>query len=71
MERQFTALIRRDKDEYVSRCLEIDVECHAKTWEEAKECLKKAVEGYVKTAPPEKLDNVGNDFFMYRFVVES
>ena len=71
MEHQFTALIRRDKDGYVSRCLEIDVECHAKTWEEAKASLKKAVETYLKTTPTEKLDRIGNDFFMYRFVVES
>lgn len=71
MERQFTAIIRRDEGEYVSRCLEIDVECHARTWEEAKECLKKAVEGYVKTTSAERLAGIGNDFFMYRFAVES
>jgi predicted RNase H-like HicB family nuclease len=45
----FSALIKRDGDWYVARCMEVDVTSQGKTVEEAKANLKEAIELYIES----------------------
>jgi predicted RNase H-like HicB family nuclease len=45
----FSALIRKDGDWYVARCMELDVTSQGKTVEEAKANLKEALELYMES----------------------
>ncbi|MEM5788978.1 MAG: hypothetical protein AAGU11_16820 [Syntrophobacteraceae bacterium] len=43
LKHQFTAIIVREKDEYVALCLELDLSGNGKTMEEAKKSLASAI----------------------------
>lgn len=45
----FSALIKRDGDWFVARCMEVDVTSQGKTVEEAKANLKEAIELYIES----------------------
>ena len=45
----FSALIKKDGDWYVARCMELDVTSQGKTVEEAKGNLKEALELYIES----------------------
>lgn len=51
MKRQFAATVWREKDWYVSRCLELDIASQGETEEEALANLKEALELYFE--PPQ------------------
>ena len=44
-----STLITKEDDWYVARCVELDVTSQGRTFEEAKENLKEAVELYVQS----------------------
>ena len=45
----FSALIKKDGDWYVARCMDLDVTSQGKTVEEAKANLKEALELYIES----------------------
>jgi predicted RNase H-like HicB family nuclease len=45
----FSALIKKDGDWYVARCMDLDVTSQGKTVEEAKTNLKEALELYIES----------------------
>lgn len=51
MEREFTAVIWREKELFVSLCPQLDVSSFGRTQKEALENLKDAVELYVQEEP--------------------
>lgn len=53
--RQFTALIEREGDGYVSLCPELDVASQGDTVEEAKRNLQEALELFFETASPTEI----------------
>ena len=48
-EYKLSALITKEDDWYVARCVELDVTSQGKTFEEARENLKEAVELYIES----------------------
>ena len=46
---ELSALITKEDDWYVARCVELDVTSQGKTLEEARENLKEAVELYIES----------------------
>ena len=55
MQKQFTAIIEREGDGYVSLCAELDVASQGDTIEEARENLREALELFFETASPEEI----------------
>ncbi|MGH2354286.1 MAG: type II toxin-antitoxin system HicB family antitoxin [Chloroflexota bacterium] len=53
--RQFTALIEREDDGYVSLCPELDIASQGDTIEEARQNLLEAVELFLETASPAEI----------------
>ena len=45
----FSAIIKKDGDWYVARCIEVDVTSQGKTIEESKANLKEAIELYMES----------------------
>ncbi len=54
---QFTAVIEREGDGYVSLCPELDVASQGDTVEEAKRNLVEAIELFFETADPSEIQN--------------
>jgi predicted RNase H-like HicB family nuclease len=50
MQRQFTVIIEREGDGYVSLCPELDIASQGNTIEEARENLREALEVFFETA---------------------
>lgn len=55
MTRQFTAIIEREDDGYVSLCPELDIASQGDTIEEARVNLQEALELFLETASPEEI----------------
>jgi predicted RNase H-like HicB family nuclease len=55
MQKQFTALIEREGNGYVSLCPELDIASQGATIEEARENLREALELFFETASPEEI----------------
>ena len=52
---QFTAIIEREKDEYVALCPELDIASQGNTVEEARRNLKEALELFFETASKQEV----------------
>jgi predicted RNase H-like HicB family nuclease len=55
MNRQFTAVIEREGDGYISFCPEVDVASQGNTVQEASENLREAVELFFESAPQDEV----------------
>ncbi len=55
MNRQLTAIIERDEDEFVALCPEVDIASQGSTVNEARENLKEALELFFETASSEEI----------------
>jgi predicted RNase H-like HicB family nuclease len=55
MNRQFTAVIEREGDGYISFCPEVDVASQGNTVQEASENLREAVELFFESAPQDEI----------------
>ncbi|HEY2252642.1 MAG TPA: type II toxin-antitoxin system HicB family antitoxin [Planctomycetaceae bacterium] len=55
MHKQFTALIEREGDGYVSLCPELDIASQGDTIDEARENLREAIELFFELASPEEI----------------
>ncbi len=55
MQKQFTALIEREGDGYVSLCPELDIASQGDTIDEARENLREAIELFFEVASPEEV----------------
>jgi len=55
MTRQFTAIIEREDNGYVSLCPELDIASQGDTIEEARANLREALELFLETASPEEI----------------
>lgn len=53
--RQFTAIIEREGDEFVSLCPELDIASCGKTIEEAKKMLAEAIQLFLESASTEEI----------------
>lgn len=53
--REFTAIVQREDDGWVSLCPELDVASQGDTAEEAKANLREAVELFLETAPADEV----------------
>ncbi len=61
----FTAIIEREDDSYVSLCPELDVASQGETVEEAKRNLQEAIELFFEHASKEEINSrLKNDFFI-------
>ena len=54
---QFTAIIEKDDDMYVSLCPELDIASQGASIEEAKANLTEALELFFETAHPSEIEN--------------
>jgi predicted RNase H-like HicB family nuclease len=67
---QFTAVIERGGDAYVSLCPELDIESQGDSVEEAKQNLKEAVELFFEHASAEEVGNrLHSEVFITRLEV--
>lgn len=55
MIKQFTAIIERENDRYVSLCPELDIASQGETIEKARANLQEALELFLETASPEEV----------------
>jgi len=55
MQKQFTAIIEREGNRYVSLCPELDIASQGNTIEEARENLREALELFFETASPNEI----------------
>ena len=55
MQKQFTAIIEREGDGYISFCPEFDIASQGDTIEEARENLREALELFFEVASPEEI----------------
>ncbi len=68
--REFTALIEREGDGYVSLCPELDIASQGSTVEEAKGNLIEAVSLFLDTADPSEIERRGHsELFVTRLEV--
>ncbi len=57
MNRQFTAIIERDDDWYISLCPELDIASQGESIEEARRNLIEALELFFETASPNEIQS--------------
>jgi predicted RNase H-like HicB family nuclease len=70
MLKQFTALIEREGDGYVSLCPELDIASQGNTIEEARENLREALELFFETASPTEIQSrVHNEVYVTQLEV--
>jgi predicted RNase H-like HicB family nuclease len=69
MLRQYTVLIRREKEGYLAHCLETEMLARGATQEEARENLRRAIEVYLRSNPPEEYPKEGVDLCLTRIEV--
>lgn len=63
--RNFTALIEREDDGYVSTCPELDIASQGDSIEEAKANLVEAIELFLETADKSEIENrIHNEVFI-------
>jgi len=63
--RNFTAIIERENDMYVSLCPELDIASQGISVEEARENLKEAIELFFESASPSEItQRLHSDFFV-------
>ncbi len=55
MQKQFSAIIEREGDGYVSLCPELDIASQGDTIEKARDNLREALELFFETASPEEI----------------
>ena len=68
--REFTAVIEREGDGYVSLCPELDIASQGNTVEEAKSNLVEAISFFLETADPSEIERRGHtDLFITRLEV--
>jgi len=68
--REFTAVIEREGDGYVSLCPELDIASQGNTVEEAKSNLVEAISLFLETADPSEIERRGHtDLFITRLEV--
>jgi predicted RNase H-like HicB family nuclease len=68
--REFTALIEREGDGYVSLCAELDIASQGDTVEEAKGSLVEAVALFLDSADPSEIERRGrSELFVTRLEV--
>ena len=69
-QREFTALIEREGEGYVSHCPELDVASQGSTVEEARLNLKEAVELFLDVASPSEVESrLKSEFYVTRLDV--
>jgi len=61
MKKEFSAIIEREGDGYVSLCPELDIASQGNTIEEARENLREALELFFETASPEEIQTRSHD----------
>jgi predicted RNase H-like HicB family nuclease len=67
---QFTAIIEREGDGYVSLCPELDIASQGDNIEEARQNLIEALELFFETADPSEIKNrLHSEFFVTRVEV--
>ncbi|MDJ0599517.1 MAG: type II toxin-antitoxin system HicB family antitoxin [Crocosphaera sp.] len=67
---QFTAIIEREGEGYVSLCPELDIASQGETIEEARDNLKEAVELFLEVADPSEINTrLKNDIFITKLEV--
>jgi len=67
---QFTAVIEREENIYVSLCPELDIASQGKTVEEARENLQEAIELFFETASKQEIrDRLHDEIFVTRLEV--
>lgn len=67
---QFTAIIEREGDGYVSLCPELDIASQGDTVEEAKNNLAEAIELFLEVADPSEIQNrLQEDVFITQVMV--
>lgn len=69
MSRKFTAVITKEENWYVARCVELGVVSQGKTIEKAKVNLREAVELYIESFGTEGLPEVEGEVTVYPFEV--
>lgn len=68
---QFTAIIEKEGDGYVSFCPELDIASQGETIEEAKDNLKEAIELFLEVAAPSEIHTrLKNDIFITKLEVK-
>ena len=68
--KQFTAIIEKEGDLYVSLCPELDIASQGKTVEEAKANLTEALELFFETANPSEIgERLHSEVFITRLEV--
>jgi predicted RNase H-like HicB family nuclease len=71
MSRQFTAIIEREDDGYVSLCPELDIASQGTSIEEARANLKEAIELFFDCASEEEIERrVGGEVYVSVMEVE-
>ena len=67
---QFTVVIEREENQYVSLCPELDIASQGNTVEEARLNLKEALELFFETASQQEIrDRLHNEIFITRLEV--
>jgi len=65
MSKRYTAIIIKEGNWYVARCLELDVTSQGKTIEESQANLKEAVELYLESFTDEELPESAGEVMVY------
>jgi predicted RNase H-like HicB family nuclease len=66
---KFTAIVTKEKKWYVAHCVELGVVSQGKTFEEAQENLKEAVELYLESFGSDDLPESLGEVILYPFEV--
>lgn len=67
---QFTAIIEREKDQFVALCPELDIASQGDSVEEARKNLKEALELFFETASRQEIrERLHNEVFVTRLEV--
>jgi len=67
---QFTAIIEREGNGYVSLCLELDIASQGDTIEQARDNLKEAIELFLQVADTSEIKlRLNNDIFITKLEV--
>jgi predicted RNase H-like HicB family nuclease len=67
---RFTAVINKEENWYVARCVELGVVSQGKTIEEAQSNLKEAVELYIESFGTEDLPTSSGEIVLYPLEVD-
>ncbi len=70
IQKQFTAVIEREGNQYVALCPEIDIASQGKSVEEARNNLQEALELFFETASPQEIqERLYDEVFITRLEV--